>query len=638
MVEVPFMIQRRVAPRAALGLRARTALALCTLIGVVAFWPPATPRASSQAAPSGTGYYVDCNNGSDGNAGTAPNQAWQSLERVNRAWLSAGDAVRFQRGCVWSGPLNVGWSGTAAAPVLVAAYGAGELPVIQSGTTQVDGVFVTGSHVVLDGLWARGIAPQRDAGCDNAAVGQISGFRFAGSAAYNTVQNSRATDLTDGVKIERTSHHNTIVRNTLTNNRMMAQLTREAGDDYGAFGVNVHGDDNEVAYNDLSGSDACSYDYTRDGAAVEIYGGQRNAVHHNRSTNNDTFAELGDPRSADNRFAYNVVTAAQIKSNFLVTRGAADSFGPVARTRAYNNTVYLSGTNATAVVCVGGCSPEVLTLKNSIIWSEHQVAWTDQPFDEGYNVYWKSDGAPLFKNAGINATSIRADPLFVSSAPSAFDFHLRAASPAVDAGTMDAGRVDYHVDADGAAVPSGPAVDAGAYERAGTAPPPTATALSTSTPAPTATAVPPSNTPSSTPSPSATSAPPTSTATPAPSATPVPSTTPVPSATAIPPTGTPAPAAATPGPATPAAPRTLTARPRPGAIRLTWIASTTPGVTYTVYRSTAPGVEQLYDADVTGTRFDDTGVSSGQTYYYRLTSKTATGESALSNETSARPR
>lgn len=628
------MIQCSAAPRADFRLRARTALALCTLIGVVALFPQATPRAAGQATPSGTSYYVDCNNGSDGNSGTAPSQAWRSVEKVNRTWLSAGDSVRFQRGCAWSGPLNVGWSGTTTAPVVVGAYGAGELPVIQSGTTQVDAVFVTGSHVVLDSLWARGIAPQRDAGCDNAAVGQISGFRFAGPAAYNTVQNSRATDLTDGVKIERTSHHNTIVRNTLTNNRMMAQLTREAGDDYGAFAVNVHGDDNEVAYNDLSGSDACSYDYTRDGAAVEIYGGQRNSVHHNRSTNNDTFAELGDPRSADNRFAYNVVTAAQTKASFLVTRGAADSFGPVARTRAYNNTVYLSGSNATAVVCVGGCSPEVLTLKNSIIWSEHQVAWTDQPFDEGYNVYWKSNGAPLFKNTGISTTSKRADPLFVSSLPTAFDFHLRAASPAVDAGTMDAGRADYTVDADGVAVPSGPAVDAGAYERAGTAPPPTATAPPTSTPALTATAVPPSSTPSpsstvspsSTPSPSATSAPPSSTA------------TPVTSATAIPPTDTSVPATPTRAPATPAAPRSLDARPRPGAIRLTWIASTTPGVTYSVYRSTAPGVEQLYRTDVTGTRFDDSGASSGRTYYYRLTSKTATGESARSNQTSARAR
>ena len=46
---------------------------------------------SAQAAD----YYVDAEHGRDGNPGTSPEQAWQTLERVNAARLNPGDRVRF---------------------------------------------------------------------------------------------------------------------------------------------------------------------------------------------------------------------------------------------------------------------------------------------------------------------------------------------------------------------------------------------------------------------------------------------------------------------------------------------------------------------------------------------------------------
>jgi hypothetical protein len=527
-------------------------LAACAVLTISLASQQTSLQPLIQAATTGTVYYLDCTGGNDGNAGTSPSQAWRTLGQVNTAWLAAGDSLLLRRGCVWNGPLNIGWQGSATAPIVVGAYGAGELPVIQSGTTNVDAVFVTGSYIVLDGLWTRAIAPQRDPNCGNTAVGQISGFRFAGSAAYNTLQNSRATDLTEGVKIEQSSHHNTITRSVFANNAMMAQLTTSPGDDYGAFGANVHGDDNEIAYNEFSGSDACSYDYTRDGSAVEIYGGQRNNVHHNRSTNNETFTELGYPRSADNRFAYNVVTSALTNSTFLVTRGASDGFGPVTRTKAYNNTVYLTGSNATAVVCAGGCSPDILTLKNNIIWSDYQVAWVDQPFDEGYNIYWKADGAPIFKMAAMSPTSKRANPSFAGASVTAPNFHLVDGSPAVDFGSTESAGAGYTIDYDGLSVPSGTGVDAGAYEHA-------------LPPAPTRTAGP---APSATGTPTGTAAPPTATSTRAATATPVRTNTPSPTRTVLPsstpaPTKTPVATATTAPTKTPAATAKSTRTPRP---------------------------------------------------------------------------
>ncbi len=149
-------------------------------------------------------------------------------------------------------------------------------------------------------------------------------------------------------------------------------------------------------------------------------------------------------------------------ASFLITRGGADSYGPVRSTRAYHNTVYLTGGNATAVVCAGGCAPDILTLKNNIVWSEHQVAWVDGPFDESHNLFWRADGAPVFKVGGINARSQRADPRFRSVAPGGLDFHLTADSPAIGAGMADSFSTGYRSDFDGVAAPAGSRVDAGA--------------------------------------------------------------------------------------------------------------------------------------------------------------------------------
>jgi hypothetical protein len=546
--------------RRGIRTRGRAALAACTVLSALLISQHSALEPTTQAAALGTTYFVDCTAGNDENAGTASSQAWRTLAKASSAWLAPGDSLLLRRGCVWNGPLNVGWQGTATAQIVVGAYGTGEQPVIQSGTTNVDDVFVTGSYIVLDNVWARAVAPQRDPNCGNTAVGQISGFRFAGSAAYNTLQNSKATGLTEGVKIEQTSHHNKIVRNVFADNAMMAQLTTSPGDDYGAFGANVHGDDNEIAYNQFSGGDACSYDYLRDGSAVEIYGGQRNNVHHNQSTNNDTFTELGNSRSADNRFAYNVVTSSLTNSTFLVTRGASDGLGPVARTKAYNNTVYLTGSNATALVCAGGCSADILTLKNSIVWSDYQVAWVDQAFDEGYNLYWKADGSPIFKTGGIGPTSKRANPSFTSSSLAAPNFHLLAGSAAIGAGTLESVSAGYTVDYDGASVPTGAGVDIGAFEYAGLANPTgtaTTPATATSVPTQTATALPPTATSVATQTATAVATKtaavtatnsPTRTATVAPTKTPLPTNTPVPTVTSMPTQSAPAAATRTPLP------------------------------------------------------------------------------------------
>lgn len=89
-----------------------------TLFALCALW---------LAAPYAAEYYVDAQNGDDNAPGTAPDAAWRSLERVNRAELLPGDRVLFRRGGLWRGRLSAR-NGEEGNPVYYGDYGEGVKP------------------------------------------------------------------------------------------------------------------------------------------------------------------------------------------------------------------------------------------------------------------------------------------------------------------------------------------------------------------------------------------------------------------------------------------------------------------------------------------------------------------------------
>jgi hypothetical protein len=388
-----------------------------------------------------TTYYVDPTAGNDSANGTSPATAWRTLVKASAAPLSPGDGLFFRRGGAWAGTLTLGRSGTAAAPVVIRAYGDGALPVITKGSSCVK---LTASYVIVEQLQAE------DCGW--------AGFEISG--AHDEIHDSTSTHNVTGVEIKSGATDNKVLRNQIVDNTKMSVLTSGGDDDSGAFGVLLHGDRNEIAWNRISGHDAFSYDYGRDGGAVEIYGGQNNHVHHNIAEQNDTFTELGDKRSLNNTFAYNLVRSTLAKSSFLVTRGGG-SFGPVLGTRAYNNPVFLAGATSQGFVCFAGCSAKVLVMRNNIIQAAGKVGYADAAFDEDYDLFF--GGALQFTRG---AKSIVADPRF--AAASTGDLRLLPASPAIDSGL---GGLAYSVDLTGQTTPrdgngdGSPVVDRGAYER-----------------------------------------------------------------------------------------------------------------------------------------------------------------------------
>ena len=394
------------------------------------------------AVAGGTRYYVDSIEGSDSNRGDSPDAAWKTVTKASSVLLEPGDSLLFRRGGDWSGRLKLTQSGARGAPIIVGAYGSGNLPVLHSGGC----IDVLGSYVVIQEFHVHT--------CSWAGI-SISGY-------LNVVQDSVVTDNVAGIYIRPGAVGNRILGNQLRNNNRMSVLTADvATDDSGAFGVLLRGDYTEVAHNTISGSDSFSHDYGRDGAAIEVYGGIGNRIHHNLALENNMFTELGNSRSADNTFAFNVVRSRLEQAGFLTTRGSGSRYGPVTGTQAHHNTVLLEGASSHGVVCHAGCRNELLHMRNNVIQAV-QVGWADAPFDEDHGIYFGGEIDFL-----LGPHSKVADPGFVD--PALENLRLQPWSPAVDAGVS----MGYTSDFDGAPVPAdgnGDGVllpDIGAFELTG---------------------------------------------------------------------------------------------------------------------------------------------------------------------------
>lgn len=78
-------------------------------------------------------YHLDAEGGNDTNSGTSPAAAWQSLAHASAQTFAPGDQILLQRGDTFLGTLILdNESGTQAEPILVGAYGTGDLPVIDA--------------------------------------------------------------------------------------------------------------------------------------------------------------------------------------------------------------------------------------------------------------------------------------------------------------------------------------------------------------------------------------------------------------------------------------------------------------------------------------------------------------------------
>ncbi len=420
--------------------------------------------------PGSRTFHVDCL-GDDSASGLWPDDAFRSLDRAAALELEPGDRVLLRRGCRWRGPLVVNWLGTIEWPIVLGAYGEGSMPMIHDADR--NNVDVYGRYLIIEHVATETSAGTvwRDPNCADQPVGWRTGFTVQHEAHHVEIRHVSAVGHTAGIHLTHGASHNRITNNELRDNVLMSVNTDDGGfDDSGAWGLLLNGSDNVIAYNRFSGNRAwCSYDFGNEGAAIEIYEAVRNSIHHNVSIDDITFSELGGSdrrRAADNVLTFNVFRSSLSGAEFLVVRGAGAHFGPTPGTRAFHNTVYLSHPVETeGVVCYAGCGPDILELRNNIIWVEWKGLYADAPFAESNNLFWRADGRPLlqfFGTAnGLSDSSLVADPWFTDLAGG--DLRLADGSPAIGAGTaLD---LSFGRDIAGVLLAGPEIVDLGAHHR-----------------------------------------------------------------------------------------------------------------------------------------------------------------------------
>ncbi len=442
--------------------RHRPTLVLMCVLTAALCLTTAVPATASAASPRT--YYVSCT-GDDRSSGRSSATAWRTLARASAAALAAGDRLRLQRGCSFPGPLRTGtsaapWAGTASAPVTIDAYGTGARPKVRDAA---EDFVVTGRYLVFANLWTSSPPTSYDDQCQDAPRGLIYGWRLRPGSHHVTIKHSKAVGLHFAVWIEDGSHHDRIIGNDFVDNDVKDP---NPASDAGAVAIAVHGNDNEVAWNHISGSDSCSRLYGRDGAAIDIYGGQRNRIHHNVAVDNNAFLEVGRNQQTgrlgrDTTVAYNDVRASLPTATFLVVRGAGSRYGPTPGTVVRHNSVYLSGAQSYAVQCTDGCTAGILDFRDNIVWAQDRVGFIDGSWSEARNIWWSRTRPTLWFT--IAASSFHADPRFVDGPHG--DLRLRSVSHAVNAGGTPPALPGGPRDLDRRAVPQGRRPDIGAYER-----------------------------------------------------------------------------------------------------------------------------------------------------------------------------
>jgi Right handed beta helix region len=113
----------------------RRLLILVGLLGI-----PLSPISRSNSAF--VGYYIDALAGNDDAAGTTPQAAWKSLQKIDATTFQPGDRVLLKSGSVWHGQLWPKGSGSEGHPIVLGMYGGGVKPEIEGDGLAEDAVLL----------------------------------------------------------------------------------------------------------------------------------------------------------------------------------------------------------------------------------------------------------------------------------------------------------------------------------------------------------------------------------------------------------------------------------------------------------------------------------------------------------------
>ncbi len=592
-------------------IRRRLKLFLVLIVGVLVMiqimYCIDTPDISFAA--SGIIYYVSTS-GNDNNNGSL-DTPWKTIQKACHSVI-AGDTVCILAG-TYKEKITVPTSGTSGAYITIQNYN-NDTVIVDGSEGNGDGVIniTNKSYVRIKGLE---ICNSTDG--DPPAGIFVSGYGSGIQILGNKIHNIESSRDAHGIAVYATSGSQSINNliidgNEVYNCRLGSseavvvngnvdgfRITNNRVHDNNNIGIDCIGFEGTAPSNDQArngvvsgntvynltskGNPAYGNDTCADGLYVD--GGTQITIERNRVYNCDIGIEVASEhqnKASDYILVRNnVVSGCELYG--LCFGGAESSNGYAQNCTFVNNTF-----------CNNAITVQIQKAQNNILANNIFFGGTLREGNAAANTFnhniWYGDSKP----SGLSATDKYIDPRFVSS----LDFHLQAASPAIDAGdpaitTDTVGTVDY----EGSTRMMVLAVDCGAYEyNSGIVVTPAPTVVPTPTPAPT-----PTRTPIETPGPTPTRTP-IPTSGPTPTRTPTPTPSPTPSAT---PSAFPAPASI------------KAVALSYNSVKISWDA-VKGAVKYQLYRAASGTESYSLIATTAYTDFTHTSVAAGTWYNYKV--------------------
>jgi len=427
---------------------------------------------AAAAAASGTTYYVSTS-GSDSWPGSQ-SQPWATLQKAANT-MSAGDTTIVLNGTYAGFRITDSHSGTSGAPITIKAQNVRQVTLnnvsssnSHNGIIELEGNWDSSNDItywVIDGFVVDGGSVHR--AIDTRVTGHLTvqnctaHHSYPGSgrstgifAAFcNTplIQNNISYSNTEhGIYVNNSADNGTLRGNTIYSNT--------------SLGIHMNGDES------MGGSGSTDGDGVMSGWTIE-----KNTSYSNGSNGYD--ADGVEQSTWRNNLAYN-------NSSKCIHLTGVDGSVTSRNNNIFCNTLICTGYYAVNILDneIGIPAPVGNKVKDNILYHTNDVAGKGSicisssgfpSFESDYNVVMSHFGIDdnastetlsQWRSRGYDTHSIQASDTDLFVSPGSNDYHLKAGSPAINAGTTISSITDDH---DGNARPQGSAYDMGCYESGG---------------------------------------------------------------------------------------------------------------------------------------------------------------------------